>query len=275
MDKSDVNELAGLSTLLALATEAKGEEPMNAEVPPMAPHDRQWLEAALREIASDSDPIKNLKRQMARLNQLTDLTSSSSSSDEIQLAFDDLTDSICDMDLALDFCKLDGLSIVKRMLDGDKEQLHCISLSLISELAQNNPKVQIQVLLKELHPDVIKFLESSATAKLKLKALGAISACVKGHIPALVKFAKLGGVQALRSCFEEAIDKKDGELMKRAVVVAVNISVSFNEQFNRQTNLDTLIDFFNSKLTEQSTREDELMKDICIEALEYMKEVKS
>lgn len=67
--KSSLEEGGGYTNLLALATEAKKGQPMDASVGPMQEKDRRWLASAIQDYASssscsekaDADPIKKLK----------------------------------------------------------------------------------------------------------------------------------------------------------------------------------------------------------------------
>lgn len=130
--------------LLALATSAKGDEPWDHNVQPMGEdvsrdtvctrmfrhrsrisvkvacsittllQDRKWLEEALREMASDSDPIKQMKKLMTELDKYQQPKQEDAA--QIGLLVEDLIDLVCHIDIALDFCKLGGLHLLHRFM---------------------------------------------------------------------------------------------------------------------------------------------------------------
>ena len=101
------------SQLLATATAAKGDERMEPTLAAMSAEKRAWLEGAIREMASDADPIRNLKAAISRLSRCA---SNTNDLNELAAAVEALRDLICDLDLAADFCKLDGLVVLDKLL---------------------------------------------------------------------------------------------------------------------------------------------------------------
>lgn len=103
-------------------------------------------------------------------------------------------DLICDLDLALDFCRLGGLQIVQRFLrDSQSPQVSSLFLALIAELSQYNPKVQEYFVRDEFYLNYcleIINVDFDTTyisdENTRYKALGALSAIVKAYIPGIV-----------------------------------------------------------------------------------------
>lgn len=111
-----------------------------ADVAQISSEDQQWLKAALAD-AMLSDPVKQLKAILERLKELlpkvapTTTTKLGGHGDEIKVGgdedngvaqvmktMDDLTDLICDMDLALDYCKLGGLELLRKYLVSERSR---------------------------------------------------------------------------------------------------------------------------------------------------------
>lgn len=72
------------------------------------------LENALNEIACEADPVKKLKSLIAKLMNYTHETEE----DLVTLTniVDALVDLVCDLDFALVFCQLSGLSVIEGLL---------------------------------------------------------------------------------------------------------------------------------------------------------------
>ena len=60
--------------------------------------------------------MKNIMDQLSRYKSAEDITSKESGMQHFYDMFEDLNDLVCDMDLALDFCKLEGLQLVRNFL---------------------------------------------------------------------------------------------------------------------------------------------------------------
>uniref|UniRef100_A0A183CM49 Fes1 domain-containing protein n=1 Tax=Globodera pallida TaxID=36090 RepID=A0A183CM49_GLOPA len=115
-----------LNQLLAVATQAQGDSPADQthSFSQMPEEDRAWLEAALSHIAADSDPVKKLKRWMARLEEVGE--PSEANLGDIGDILEEIGDLVCDIDMAQCFCSLNGISLIQRLLlDGPDKLMRC------------------------------------------------------------------------------------------------------------------------------------------------------
>ena len=174
-----------LNQLLALATEAQGDRPPNPESSLMSTEDQNWLENALEQVSSDSDPVKKLKRWMQRLQEVGDPTEDNLGN--LNDIIEEIGDLVCDMDLAQVFCSLGGLSIIKNFLAKDFDPASTLFVHLVAVLAQFNQKVQ-KLMVKEgfLEKCLAIVEDGSKSADLRHKSVGAISAIVKSYLPGLM-----------------------------------------------------------------------------------------
>lgn len=68
----------------------------------------------MRHIVKETDPILQMKEYINQLNEIENPTEDDT--DRVEELYEKLTNLVCDMDFALDFCKLDGLDLVKKFL---------------------------------------------------------------------------------------------------------------------------------------------------------------
>lgn len=126
------------------------------------------LENALDELACEADPVKKLKALLAQLMDYKHETEE----DLVTLTnvVDSLIDLVCDLDVALDFCKLNGLKVIEELMvslpplgggvllillillilstlstlqDKDDDEINRRIIRIIAEIAQNNHPVQV------------------------------------------------------------------------------------------------------------------------------------
>lgn len=110
------------------------------------------------------------------------------------LVEESLIEMICDLDLAADFCKIGGLEVVQKFLrDSQTPRISSLFLTLISELSQNNPKVQEYFVRDEFYLNYCLNIfnididtTQIADDTTKYKALGAFSSIIKAYIPGIV-----------------------------------------------------------------------------------------
>ncbi|CAD5212353.1 unnamed protein product [Bursaphelenchus okinawaensis] len=212
--------------LLALATTAQGDRETDQSIPPMSEDNRKWLEQAMTDFTKDSDPIKKLKCRIANLKDVDVSKGDSEVKEELVVAVDNLINLVCDIDLALDFCKLDGLNVVMDILSKENDVANISVLPLISEIAQNNPPVQKELLKQNFIEYCIKYLDKTSNNVAKLKAISALSAMVKAFPPAVIKFVKSDGHTKVLETFEAAWNAGDDRLIHRCVITLANIGRS-------------------------------------------------
>ncbi|KAI6196955.1 hypothetical protein M3Y94_01168500 [Aphelenchoides besseyi] len=251
--------------LLAVATASKNGEKMDPTVPPMNEENRQWLESALKEMSQYSDPVRNLKAAISRLKR----TGEGDDLEELQRSVDALIDLVCDLDLALDFCKLEGLKIVEELLSKFSDSINQRVIPIISEISQNNPSVQQQVLKTKLFENLLLLLDESSgttSAITRLKIVGAISAIVKQYPPAVIRFIQLGGLETVMQTFDSAIKNGDARLVLRCVVMVVNSKRSAAPELLKRLSINPEVYYERMRSALKSSGE----SDKYNEALEYL-----
>lgn len=60
------------------------------------------------------------------------------------------------------------------------------------------------------------------------KSVGAVSAMVKGYLPALIRFIQLDGPEKLMKCFESGLQADEKKLVHRCAVAAVALRNNFS-----------------------------------------------
>jgi len=264
MTENSANEIAGYKKLLAIATQAQGEQPANTRLPPLDSQNRKWLENSLKVMSSDADPVKHLKSQLTKLSQFERRISSSPAgqSEEMKSRFvelsEEIMDLVCDIDLALIFCHLGGLAILNSIADLGQDFYSSTCMSLISELAQNNPSVQELVLKEPFLDKCLRALDGESTSEeMRIKCLGAISATVKGYLPALEMFVRSDGLETIKRCLQSAMEKDETRTARRVAITTANIYSSFEPQVSKETNINELLDYIRLNFTsalEEGTR---------------------
>nr|CAD2205807.1 unnamed protein product [Meloidogyne enterolobii] len=219
--------------LLAFATEAQGDRPADPSVSQMSEENRVWLENALEHISEDTDPVKKLKRWMQRLEEIEEPNENNSA--DINDILDEIGDLVCDIDLALIFCNIGGLALVKKFLAKDCDFVSAPFTHLIGVLAQYNNKVQQLFLKESFLEECLKIIgNESKTVEYRHKSVGAISAMVKSYLPALIRYVQLDGPDKLFDCFNKALENCDingmDKLVHRCAVAAVAIKNSFSTE---------------------------------------------
>ncbi|CAD5216590.1 unnamed protein product [Bursaphelenchus xylophilus] len=225
-EKKSQLDTGAYGQLLALATTAQGENETDRSIKPLNEDDRKWLEEALTEFAKDSDPIRKLKARIANLKDVDLEKNDEELKEELDLAVINLIDLVCDLDLALDFCKLGGTRIVEDILHKKKDVSSISILPLISEIAQNNPPVQKELLKSNFIDHCLDYLIQTENNTGKLKAVSALSAMVKSFPPAVIKFVQLDGHSKVLDTFHHASNVSDDHLLHRCVIALANIGRS-------------------------------------------------
>ncbi|XP_049548731.1 hsp70-binding protein 1 [Anopheles darlingi] len=188
-----------LQGLLKFAVEATKEEdaPQESRLQPMDEERRRFLENALNSLTVDV--VKELEKAMQTLLD-------ASSSDEAKVeAIEIVTDYVQDVDAANDFFKIGGFTILRPGLESSSASLRAVTLSLIADLAQNNPFCQQKLLEMSLLPKLTELL--SDEQPVAEKALHAISCLVRHHEPCLAAFIEIGGLECILGCIQADSEK--------------------------------------------------------------------
>ncbi|KAH7727069.1 hsp70-binding protein 1-like protein [Aphelenchoides avenae] len=214
--------------LLQIATAAKGDEPWDPNVKPMPEEDRKWLEGALQELASDTDPIKQMKKIMSQLDTFQE--PKPEDVEPVGQIVEDLIDLVCHIDIAVDFCKLGGLHLIHRFLSSDIEKIRIEGAKLVSFIAQNNPSVQDYVLKTNfLERFLLAVADPTISEAYRIKSLGAISAVVRAHFPGIQKFLEVHGLETMQKAFDTALENGRENTVHRCVTVLSNISINVGQ----------------------------------------------
>lgn len=163
----------------------------------MDPERRQFLENALK--ALTVDVVEELQKAAATIGSPT------ASEDELLQALETITEYIIDMDTAIDFCKIGGLSVMLPCLKSPHLKVRAEAASVIAELAQNNPYCQKELLAANALPDLVELVSEPETAP---NGLQAISGLVRSYEPTLAAFIDIGGLECLIGCLEQSDQEK-------------------------------------------------------------------
>lgn len=162
----------------------------------MDPERRQFLENALK--ALTIDVIEELQKAAATIG------SSTATEGELLQALETITEYIIDIDTAIDFCKIGGLSVLLPCLKSPYVKVRAKAASVIAELAQNNPYCQKELMTANALPDLMELVSEPETAP---NGLIAISGLVRSYEPILTAFLEIGGLECLIGCLQSGQEK--------------------------------------------------------------------
>ncbi|KAL3994496.1 hypothetical protein ACH3XW_21960 [Acanthocheilonema viteae] len=198
----------------------------------MSKQDQKFVENAMAEAMSCSDPVRHMKKNIEQLKLIT----KTNDVDSVTQIVDNLEELVCDIDCAADFCKLGGLVEVIRLLKSDYDSVRCEIARLIPLLAQNNPYVQNIVLETDLLPYLLNVLEEiNASEELLVKTLSSLSSLVRGHTETFSQFYQLRGLEKIENVFQKAIDMHRFKLANKVVLITTSIAISLGsdvKQYN-------------------------------------------
>lgn len=116
----------------------------------------------MQSLVKESDPIRQMKEIIQELNEIEN--PSTSDVEKVEILYEKLTNLVCDIDLALDFCKLDGLSLVDKYLKSDSEEIRVLFISLVSIIAQDNVEVQHRLFETDLLDRFLNIIRDSTNS---------------------------------------------------------------------------------------------------------------
>ncbi|VDO37675.1 unnamed protein product [Onchocerca flexuosa] len=144
------------SKLLCLAQSANdGSGGKSSQL--MSKQDQKFVENAMAEAMHLTDPVRQMTTYIEQLKLIG--KTSKNDVDNVKEIVDSLEELVCDIDCAANFCKLNGLVEVIRLLKSDCDSVRCEMARLIPLLAQNNPYVQDVILQTDLLPYLLTILE--------------------------------------------------------------------------------------------------------------------
>lgn len=180
---------------------------------PMDPERRQFLENALKTLTIDV--VEELQKAAHVL------ASDTATEDEQLVALETIMEYVIDIDTAIDFCKIGGLTNLLICLNSPFAKVRATSASLIAELAQNNPFCQKALLDVDVLPKLIALLNESDTAT---NGIHAISCLVRSYEPTLTAFIEVGGLECLIGCLQQIDHQK---LITRALFLLNSLCADF------------------------------------------------
>lgn len=183
----------GLLRFAVEATRSEDAPPQAANMAPMDPERRRFLEEALNSMTV------NVVHQLEAAGRV--LTNAESTEEEQNQALECLLDYADNIDTANDFCKIGGLEIVLPLLDSTHpfDSVQSNAASLIAELSQNNPFCQAK--MHELNA-LSKLLPLLTKADICLNAIRAISSLSRNYEPIAASFIDMGGLECLLGCLQ-------------------------------------------------------------------------
>lgn len=193
----------------------------------MDPERRQFLENALKALTID------VVEELQRAAQV--LASDTATEDEQLEALETIMEYVIDIDTAIDFCKIGGLTNLLPCLNSPYPKVRATAASLIAELAQNNPYCQKALLDVDVLPKLIALLNDSETAT---NGIHAISCLVRSYEPTLTAFIDVGGLECLIGCLQQIDQQK---LIIRALFLLNSLCADFP---------DVRAEFINLKVVE-------------------------
>ncbi|TMS32760.1 hypothetical protein L596_000562 [Steinernema carpocapsae] len=218
--------------LLALSTSATtpaADSTTSGEAPStMSVEDQAWVQEAINELAQVEDPIAQMTSCMMEVKKrLMDGEFWSPEDryemDNVLATIDEL---ICDIDLAVSFCRYDGLKLMNEVL----EKVQCEgalkwAAQILASSCENNPDVQKQVLETTLLGTLLKLLKNDKSSQIVRKTfVSAISAIVRNNKDCFEKFIELGGYVTLASVALKADRSCNEALLHRICVAMANIA---------------------------------------------------
>lgn len=141
-----------------------------------------------------------------QLQKAAGIVGSESAEEEEKIsALDTILNYVDDIDTANDFCKIGGLFVLSPCLDSSFTEIRNKAALLIAELAQNNPYCQKELLESGILTKLMNLLSENDTVVAGLRA---VSCLVRSNEQCLNAFLKIGGVECLLGCLQQAHNEK-------------------------------------------------------------------
>lgn len=201
----------------ALGSSSRGEAKLMSE------EDRKFLEDAMGDVAQKSDPVRQMKLHIGELQKMED--PSDVDLENLESIVDALENIVCQIDCAVDFCKLGGVREIERFMASKSTPVRTEVMRLLPTILQNNPVAQALLLRTELLSSLISLVTSENEApKIKASALSGISAMVRGYNDAYSAFRRLNGFAIVANAFDAAIAAGEDKVYNKAAVALTSIA---------------------------------------------------
>ncbi|VDM44928.1 unnamed protein product [Toxocara canis] len=212
---------AAWKDLMVMAQTAAGDT--HGEPKQMSAEDRKFLENAMSDLVKKTDPVRQMQKLIGELKALEEPTGDDL--DSLNNTVDALENIVCQVDAAVDFCKLGGLAEIMRLMDCKCDEVRVEVLRLIPTLAQHNPRVQDLMLQHEMIAALMSMLVSTEECSaVRVKALSGISSVVRAHEQAYIRFRQLNGFVVLMDAFKLAHHCGDEKVANKTAVVFANLA---------------------------------------------------
>ncbi|GFO34023.1 hsp70-binding protein 1-like [Plakobranchus ocellatus] len=179
-----------VKALLKFCIEAtRGEDaPQDSTFESMSEERKKWLEEALTSMT-----VSPTERMLLCIKVIQEAEEDTEEGTELQIkSVSELQDWAEDMDIANDFIKINGLSIMPKLMSSEVSELRWRGLELLGNLSQNNPVVQDKLISSRLLPALLAMVDTDPNPLVRVKALYAISYTLSsnGTVQLLVKLLK-------------------------------------------------------------------------------------
>lgn len=183
---------ATLQQMLAISTSLTDEQNPNPTGPVDKDRMKFFFESLQSIQGSYQDDIEVIKHSLAELKSWS---GDDTSLESCTLALQNIMDLVDHIDVASDFMKLDGFSVVSRFLRVTDPEVIRMSAEIIGISCQNHPQCQKAVVdHATIFPDLFSILQSSQLKDgVKLKAVFALSSSIQNNPAGHDKFKKLNG----------------------------------------------------------------------------------
>uniref|UniRef100_A0A0N5AFI5 Fes1 domain-containing protein n=1 Tax=Syphacia muris TaxID=451379 RepID=A0A0N5AFI5_9BILA len=218
----------------------------------MSAEDRNFLENAMSEMVRKTDPVRQMIEHIKELREIKDLMSNVDI-DKICLIVDQLENIVCNVDCAVDFCKLGGISEIQRFMDAPNDEAKIEVMRLLPTVLQNNPGAQVMVLKTNLLTSLLSILnDMNESTGVKIKALSAISALIRSCDAAYSLFRSQNGFKAIEDVFNKSIAVQNDKLASKAAVTLTSIANDLGYESSLDIGLPTVIVRMYAHLTANS-----------------------
>lgn len=126
---------------------------------------------------------------------------------EYESALEKISHYVDNIDIANDFYKIGGFSVLKPCLDCSHSSIRWRTADIIAELAQNNPFCQEKMLEAELLPVLLSMVDADTSEQARIKALYAVSCIVRGNLKSLKHMDTHDGYSVLLRAMQSPVQK--------------------------------------------------------------------
>ncbi|TGZ70353.1 hypothetical protein CRM22_003239 [Opisthorchis felineus] len=157
------------------------------------PEKAQWLREAIANTSVDL--TQRLKADINALVQLIDAPSSNES--EMEEILQDMISLTEDINLANDFFKLGGASLLRGLFFQGPSSLKPGAYELLAAVTQNNPVTQEICANSNVLEELVSLLPKEKDLECLKKLMLAISCLTRGHLPSVTAFQQANGFESI------------------------------------------------------------------------------